>query len=70
VAFGLIPHNFVDSTGDTMGGIGSAIALKSWKACKGKYEGTFLVQPDRGFNVYVLHTTILSSEFQSIRVFV
>ncbi|KAI0777991.1 esterase-like activity of phytase-domain-containing protein [Irpex lacteus] len=62
VAFGLIPSNFRESTGqynlhdtgDTLGGIGSAIALKrgSFKAARdGSFTGTLVVQPDRGFNV-------------------
>jgi len=53
--FGLIPSDFKDSIGDTMGGIGSAITLKrgTWKRSHdGTYTGTLLVQPDRGFNVY------------------
>ena len=28
VGFGLIPSDFKDSTGDTLGGIGSALAIK------------------------------------------
>lgn len=55
VAFGLIPSNFVESTGDTLGGIGSAIALKprTWCASgNGSFKGTLVTQPDRGFNVY------------------
>lgn len=54
VAFGLIPSDFKESTGDTLGGIGSAIALKpnTWKAEKnGKFSGTLYVHPDRGFNL-------------------
>ncbi|KDR72255.1 hypothetical protein GALMADRAFT_229077 [Galerina marginata CBS 339.88] len=53
VGFGLIPSNFKDSTGDTIGGFGSAIALKreSFKAKDGKFTGTILARPDRGFNV-------------------
>jgi len=56
VGFGLIPSDFRESTGDTLGGIGSAIALKpgSWKRGKdGQFSGTLYVHPDRGFNVYV-----------------
>jgi hypothetical protein len=57
VGFGRIASNFTESTGDTLGGIGSAIAIKygSWKAdSSGKtFTGTLVVQPDRGFNVYV-----------------
>lgn len=54
VGFGLIPSNFTDSTGDTLGGIGSAIALKrgTWRPSRdGTFAGTVLVQPDRGYNV-------------------
>ncbi|KXN82127.1 hypothetical protein AN958_03181 [Leucoagaricus sp. SymC.cos] len=54
VAFGLIPSDFRESTGDTLGGIGSAITLKprSWKPGKnGQFSGTLYVHPDRGFNV-------------------
>ncbi|KAJ3551765.1 hypothetical protein NM688_g4518 [Phlebia brevispora] len=54
VAFGLIPSNFMDSTGNTMGGIGSAIAIKPGsfvQQADGTYTGTLVVQPDRGFNV-------------------
>ncbi|KAI0777990.1 esterase-like activity of phytase-domain-containing protein [Irpex lacteus] len=54
VAFGLIPSNFRESTGDTLGGIGSGIAIKpdSFTAqSNGSYTGTLIVQPDRGFNV-------------------
>ncbi|KAJ3567527.1 hypothetical protein NP233_g6309 [Leucocoprinus birnbaumii] len=54
VGFGLIPSDFRESTGDTLGGIGSAIALKprTWKAQKnGQFTGTLYVHPDRGFNV-------------------
>ena len=41
--------------GDTLGGIGSAIALKRGTYRKyrdGSFAGTLVVQPDRGFNVY------------------
>ncbi|KAF8883997.1 esterase-like activity of phytase-domain-containing protein [Infundibulicybe gibba] len=53
VGFGLIPSNFRESTGDTLGGIGSAIAVKpgTWTSSSGAYSGTLLVHPDRGFNV-------------------
>ncbi|KAF8883998.1 hypothetical protein BD779DRAFT_1674303 [Infundibulicybe gibba] len=53
VGFGLIPSNFRESTGDTLGGIGSAMTMKlgTWKASRGVYTGTFLAHPDRGFNV-------------------
>ncbi|KAJ7169288.1 hypothetical protein C8R43DRAFT_1121169 [Mycena crocata] len=63
VGFGRIASNSTESTGDTLGGIGSAIAFKygSWKEqSDGTYTGdkhdhritgTLVVQPDRGFNV-------------------
>jgi len=53
VGFGLIPSNFTESTGDTLGGIGSAIAIKrgTWRLVNGSYTGTLEVRPDRGFNV-------------------
>ncbi|KIY62456.1 hypothetical protein CYLTODRAFT_494631 [Cylindrobasidium torrendii FP15055 ss-10] len=54
VAFGLIPSDFIESTGDTLGGIGSATTLKpgSWKALdNGTFTGTLVVEPDRGYNV-------------------
>ncbi|KAG8956579.1 hypothetical protein FRC04_000057 [Tulasnella sp. 424] len=54
VAFGYIPANARDSTGDTLGGLGSAIALKLGsfaKASNGTFKGTLVVQPDRGYNV-------------------
>ncbi|KAF9526397.1 esterase-like activity of phytase-domain-containing protein [Crepidotus variabilis] len=54
VAFGYIPSDFKDSTGDTLGGYGSAIALKrgSWKEGRdGTFSGVLLTQPDRGYNV-------------------
>ncbi|KAF7341254.1 Phytase-like domain-containing protein [Mycena venus] len=54
VGFGRIASNFTESTGDTLGGIGSAIAIKpgTWQALSnGSFTGTLVVQPDRGFNV-------------------
>ncbi|KAK7689375.1 hypothetical protein QCA50_007167 [Cerrena zonata] len=54
VAFGLIPSDFKESTGDTLGGIGSAIALKKGsfkKNTNGTFGGTLVTQPDRGFNI-------------------
>ena len=56
MGFGLIPSDFIESTGDTIGGIGSAIAIKrgTWTArSDGTFTGTLVVHPDRGFNVYV-----------------
>ncbi|GLB38603.1 putative esterase-like activity of phytase [Lyophyllum shimeji] len=54
VGFGFIPSNFRESTGDTLGGIGSGIDIKfgTWRQTSaGTYTGTFVVTPDRGFNV-------------------
>ncbi|KAF8194938.1 esterase-like activity of phytase-domain-containing protein [Pholiota molesta] len=54
VGFGLIPSDFLESTGDTVGGIGSAIAIKrgTWTSqSDGTFTGTLVVHPDRGFNV-------------------
>ncbi|KAJ6528663.1 esterase-like activity of phytase-domain-containing protein [Mycena vulgaris] len=54
VGYGRIPSNATESTGDTLGGLGSAIAIKysSWTQLdNGSYTGTLVVQPDRGFNV-------------------
>ena len=48
VRFGLIPSNFKESTGDTIGGFGSTIALKrgSFKASRRKFMGTIVARPD------------------------
>ncbi|KAF8193399.1 esterase-like activity of phytase-domain-containing protein [Pholiota molesta] len=53
VGFGLIPSNFVESTGDTIGGFGSAMTIKrgSFQEKDGVFTGTLLARPDRGFNV-------------------
>lgn len=53
--YGFLPGDARDKTGDTIGGIGSAIALdkKSWKKKKGDkegYEGIIYGLPDRGWN--------------------
>lgn len=55
--YGKLPADFRDKYGDTLGGIGSAIALdkKSYKfkkhdGKKGSYEGTIYGLPDRGWN--------------------
>ncbi|KAG8964151.1 hypothetical protein FRC03_002159 [Tulasnella sp. 419] len=54
VAFGLVPSRARDSTGDTLGGLGSAVAIKRGtfkKTINGTFVGTFVTQPDRGYNV-------------------
>lgn len=46
----------MSTTGDTLGGIGSAIALRPGsftKTSNGTFTGTIIAQPDGGFNVYV-----------------
>ncbi|KAF2712392.1 hypothetical protein K504DRAFT_426626 [Pleomassaria siparia CBS 279.74] len=53
--YGLLPGDSRDKLGDTVGGIGSAIALdkKSWKKKSGDkeaYEGILYGLPDRGWN--------------------
>jgi hypothetical protein len=48
-----IPSNAVDQFGETMGGIGSGMAmdLDSWKKNRdGSYSGTLYMVPDRGWN--------------------
>lgn len=52
--FGLIPGNARDEFGDTIGGIGSAIALdrSQWKKLdNGSYTGVIWTLPDRGWSV-------------------
>ncbi|ESK92500.1 membrane autotransporter barrel domain protein [Moniliophthora roreri MCA 2997] len=54
VAFGLIPSDLKESTGDTLGGFGSAIGFKrgTWKkGSNGTFVGTLVACPDRGYNV-------------------
>jgi hypothetical protein len=53
--WGTLPSDARDRFGDTIGGIGSAIALdnKSWKKAPGKqeaYQGILWGLPDRGWN--------------------
>jgi hypothetical protein len=52
--YGKLPANFRDKYGDTLGGIGSAIALDQkstkWKKSKNAYEGIIYGLPDRGWN--------------------
>jgi hypothetical protein len=50
--YGLIPGNSRDEFGDTIGGIGSAIALdrSQWKKLRnGSYTGVLWALPDRGW---------------------
>ena len=51
--YGFIPGSAVDKYGDTLGGIGSAVAIdqKSWKLLKnGSYTGVMNALPDPGWN--------------------
>ncbi|EDU51179.1 Phytase-like domain containing protein [Pyrenophora tritici-repentis] len=50
--YGKLPSNTRDKYGDTIGGIGSAIALepKSWKLAGDSYTGVVYGLPDRGWN--------------------
>ncbi|KAE8832520.1 hypothetical protein P3342_012718 [Pyrenophora teres f. teres] len=50
--YGKLPSNVRDKYGDTVGGIGSAIALepKSWKFGGDSYTGVIYGLPDRGWN--------------------
>lgn len=50
--YGFLPSDARDSLGDTIGGIGSAIAFesRSWKkSANGHYEGVVYTLPDRGW---------------------
>lgn len=51
--YGSVPGDAKDSTGDTLGGIGSSMAIdkKTWKLAGHNYMGTLWALPDRGFNV-------------------
>lgn len=51
--YGFVPSDARDKFGDTLGGIGSSIAIdqKSWKKMgKDGYQGTLWALPDRGWN--------------------
>ena len=53
--YGFLPPDFRDKFGDTLGGIGSSIALdrKAWKKKRsGSYEGVIWTLPDRGWYVH------------------
>ena len=51
--YGFLPSNARDKEGDTLGGIGSSIAIdkNSWKKSGNSYTGTLYALPDRGWNV-------------------
>ncbi|KAJ5119790.1 secreted protein [Penicillium atrosanguineum] len=50
--YGFIPANATDKYGDTIGGIGSSVAIdqSSWHKKNGAYHGTAWAIPDRGWN--------------------
>jgi hypothetical protein len=49
--YGFIPSNATDKYGDTIGGIGSSVAIdqSSWRQTSGIYHGTAYTIPDRGW---------------------
>lgn len=52
----MTPAQARDKFGETLGGLGSAIAFKrgSFKqGTNGTFTGTLITQPDRGYNMYV-----------------
>ncbi|KAL5637466.1 hypothetical protein ACGC1H_004032 [Rhizoctonia solani] len=54
VGFGYIPASARDSYGETLGGLGSAIALEKGTfktGPNGTFTGRLIAQPDRGYNV-------------------
>ena len=62
VAFGVIPSNATDSFGETLGGLGSAIAIKrgTFKKSGTSFSGTLRTQADRGYNVCVMFSGYFS----------
>lgn len=51
--YGFIPGSSTDKIGDTIGGIGSAVAIapETWQRySNGSYTGVLYAQPDRGWN--------------------
>lgn len=58
--YGLIPSNAVDKYGDTIGGIGSSIAvdLDTWRKKHDSYTGILYAIPDRGWCVASIYNTI------------
>ncbi|KAF2733054.1 hypothetical protein EJ04DRAFT_469080 [Polyplosphaeria fusca] len=69
--YGFLPSDARDKFGDTLGGIGSAIALdkKSWKKKHGDkeaYEGIIYGLPDRGWNTQGTQNT--QSRIQKLKV--
>lgn len=54
--YGYLPSTGRDKLGDTLGGIGSSIAVdsSSWRKDGKTYKGTLYALPDRGWCVYKL----------------
>lgn len=61
--YGFIPSNATDKYGDTIGGIGSSIAIEksSWrKTSHDVYSGTLYAIPDRGwYDLFLIHLAYL-----------
>ncbi|KAG9126703.1 hypothetical protein FRC07_002327 [Ceratobasidium sp. 392] len=70
VGFGYVPASARDSYGETLGGLGSAIALErgSFKAGpNGTFTGRLIAQPDRGYNVFVTYI-LLTDIFELLKL--
>jgi Esterase-like activity of phytase len=48
--FGYVPSDAKDSTKETLGGFGSAIAIDNWRKEGDHFKATFYGLPDRGWN--------------------
>ena len=66
--YGFLPSNARDKTGDTLGGIGSSIAMdkKSWRRDGKSYKGLLYALPDRGWNTQ--GTLLYANRVQKIEV--
>ncbi|WP_370673989.1 esterase-like activity of phytase family protein [Pleomorphomonas sp. PLEO] len=67
VAAGRLPADLRDSFGDTFGS-GSGMSVLDWKKTDKGYQGSFLLLPDRGYNVegttdYSTRVNVLSMSF-------
>ena len=67
IAVGRLPADLRDSLGETFGS-GSGMTVRDWKKTDKGYEGTFLLLPDRGYNVegttdYQARVNLLSIAF-------
>ncbi|GAA5980890.1 hypothetical protein JCM10908_003903 [Rhodotorula pacifica] len=64
VAYGTLDPSVPDEFGYSLGGIGSAIAVKKWrKNSDGTYSGTIVAQPDRGHNTVQLENFAAREQF-------